>query len=88
MANVVNFNMVVEINQLLKSQGIEYSIHSVGGCTCAGLSLRQDGKEHDLNDVIKVINEYLDSKWMQVIASEDDLLMLNIVSKFPYERKE
>lgn len=37
MANVVNFNMIVEINQLLKSQGIEYSIHSVGGCTCAGL---------------------------------------------------
>ena len=32
MANVVNFNMVVEINQLLKEKEIEYSIHALGGC--------------------------------------------------------
>ena len=45
MSNVVNFNMIVDINQLLKKKGIEYSIHAIGSCTCCGLELRQDGKE-------------------------------------------
>lgn len=52
MANVVNFNMVVEINQLLKEKEIEYSIHALGGCTCAGLRLKQDGKEYPVNEKI------------------------------------
>ena len=46
MSNVVNFNMIVDINQLLKKKGIEYSIHAIGSCTCCGLELRQDGKEY------------------------------------------
>ena len=44
--NVVHFNMILEINQLLKENNIEYSIHGVGGCTCCGLELRQDGKSY------------------------------------------
>ena len=39
MNNVVDFNMILEINQLLKENNIEYSIHGVGGCTCCGLEL-------------------------------------------------
>ena len=52
MATVVHFNMLVEINQLLKDNGIEYSIHSIGACTCAGLRLRQDGKSYPLQKMI------------------------------------
>ena len=39
MNNVVHFNMILEINQLLKENYIEYSILGVGGCTCCGLEL-------------------------------------------------
>lgn len=44
MNNVVDFNMILEINQLRKENNIEYLIHGVGGCTYGGLELRQDGK--------------------------------------------
>lgn len=87
MAIVVHFNMIVEINQLLKDKGIEYSIHSVGGCTCAGLQLRQDGKEYNIDEIVTVINDYLSQKWMKVISREDHPLFLDIVSKFPHENK-
>ena len=49
MSNVVNFNMIVDINQLLKEKGIEYSIHAIGSCTCCGLELRHDGKEYPVD---------------------------------------
>lgn len=55
MVNVVNFNMVVEINQLLKEQAIEYSLHALGGCTCAGLRLRQDGEEYQIKKLLKLL---------------------------------
>ena len=53
MANVVHFNMIVDINQLLKEKGIEYSIHAIGACTCNGLELRQDGKEYPIDEIIE-----------------------------------
>lgn len=86
MATVVHFNMIVEINELLKSKGIEYSIHAVGGCTCSGLKLRQDGKSYDKNKIVEIINEYLDEKWMRVVLSDEDENILNIESKFNYEK--
>ena len=43
MNNVVNFKMILEINQLLNENNIEYSIHGVGGCTCCGLEI---GRAH------------------------------------------
>ena len=55
MVNVVNFNMVVEINQLLKEQAIEYSLHALGGCTCTGLRLRRDGEEYQIKKIKLVI---------------------------------
>lgn len=51
MNNVVHFNMILEINQLLKENNIEYSIHGVGGCTCCGLELRQDGKSYSTENI-------------------------------------
>lgn len=82
MSNVVHFNMIVEINQLLKDKGIEYSIHSVGGCTCGGLHLRQDGKEYSCELIVSIINDYLNNKWIKVIPKSDDPTILDVVSKF------
>ena len=59
MNNVVNFKMILEINQLLKENNIEYSIHGVGGCTCCGLELRQEGKSYPTDKILEVINGYL-----------------------------
>ena len=56
MNNVVYFNMILEINQLLKENNIEYSIHGVGGCTCCGLELRQDGKSYSTENILEIIN--------------------------------
>lgn len=86
MANVVNFNMIVEINQLLKEKGIDYTIHAVGGCTCCGLELRQNGDSHNIQDIIDIINQYLQTKWMKVKQSSENELMLNVESKFEFEK--
>ena len=86
MANVVNFNMVVEINQLLNEKEIEYSIHALGGCTCAGLRLKQDGQEYPVNEILEVINSYLDQKWMKVRQDDKDPYILNVESKFDFEK--
>lgn len=59
MNNVVNFKMILEINQLLKENNIEYSIHGVGGCTCCGLEVRQEGKSYPTDKILEVINGYL-----------------------------
>ncbi len=48
--------MILEINQLLKENNIEYSIHGVGGCTCCGLELRQDGKSYPTDNILEIIN--------------------------------
>ena len=86
MANVVHFNMIVDINQLWKEKGIEYSIHAIGACTCNGLELRQDGKEYPIDEIIEYMNEYLDKKWMRVRKSKDNEHILNVGSKFDYEK--
>ena len=78
MANVVHFNMIVDINQLLKEKGIEYSIHAIGACTCNGLELRQDGKEYPIDEIIEYMNEYLDKKWMRVRKSKENEYILNV----------
>ena len=43
--------MILELNRLLKKEGYDYSVHSIGGCASCGLSLRNEGKESDLEDV-------------------------------------
>lgn len=86
MSNIVHFNMIVEINQLLKDHNIDYSIHAVGGCTCSGLELRQDGQEYPVDEIIKLINEYLSEKWMKVTRDTVHTHILNVESKFNFEK--
>ena len=82
MNNVVNFKMILEINQLLNENNIEYSIHGVGGCTCCGLEVRQEGKECSIDRIIEVMNDYLKNHWIYVQENKYQLGFLTIHSKF------
>ena len=82
MNNVVHFNMILEINQLLKQNNIEYSIHGVGGCTCCGLELRQEGKSYPTDKILEVINGYLKNHWIYVQEDKYQPGFLTVHSKF------
>ena len=49
-----------------KENNIEYSIHGVGGCTCCGLEVRQEGKSYPTDKILEVINGYLKNHWIYV----------------------
>ena len=53
MIGTVDFNMILELNHLLKKKGYDYSVHSIGGCASCGLNLRCEVEESDLEDVVK-----------------------------------
>ena len=82
MNNVVNFKMILEINQLLNENNIEYSIHGVGGCTCCGLEVRQEGKESSIDRIIEVMNGYLKNHWIYVQENKYQSGFLTVHSKF------
>lgn len=82
MTNVVHFNMILEINQLLKENNIEYSIHGVGGCTCCGLELRQDGKIYPTDKILEIINDSLKNHWIYVQENKNQPGFLTVHSKF------
>lgn len=78
---VIDFNMLVEINEILKKEHIEYSLHSVGGCAMCGVELRQDGQKYDVQKIVIIINEYLKNKKIY-IKSEENNLFFNVYSVF------
>ena len=39
-----------------------------------------------IDEIIEYMNEYLDKKWMRVRKSKDNEHILNVESKFDYER--
>lgn len=80
--SLVDAKMIVEINQTLKEKGYEYSVHSYAGCSTCGLNLKCDGKEADRQEVLQVIQSYLDTKWLIVKQNLEDPSMLYINSKF------
>lgn len=82
MVGTVDFNMIVEINRLLKQEGYDYSVHSIGGCASCGLSLRCDGQSGDLKEVMSIINRYLKTKWLKAIPNLEDPYTLGIISTF------
>ena len=57
MIGTVDFNMILELNRILKKKGYDYSVHSIGGCASCGLNLRCEGEESDLEDVMKGCSE-------------------------------
>ena len=87
MQSVIHFQMIVEINELLKLKDIDYEIHSIGGCASCGVKLECIGRERPLEDVIKVINDYLDSHFIVAIQNQYDPNTLNVISKFDRFKK-
>ena len=79
---VVNFNDVVAINKRLKDNNIDYTIHSDSGCTCSGVTLRQEGKVTPRHEILKVINDYLYLHFMEVVEDDKDINKLNVISRF------
>ena len=66
----------------LKENNIEYSIHGVGGCTCCGLEVRQEGKSYPTDKILEVINGYLKNHWIYVQENKYQPGFLTIHSKF------
>jgi len=83
--SVVDFNMIVEINKLLKDNNIDYSLHSIGSCASCGMELKQNGEVEPIENIIDIINNYLSSKWLKVIQSEENQYILYAVSKFDFK---
>ncbi len=82
MQSTVDVMMVEELNQILKKRKIDYSLHTVGGCSCCGLRLRCDGQSYDNQEILSIINDYLATKWLVASFQKDDPTMLYIDSKF------
>lgn len=82
MKSTVDVMMVENLNQILKKEGIAYSLHTVGGCSCCGLYLRCDGATSNPHKILEIINTYLTTKWLIASFQEDDPSMLYIDSKF------
>lgn len=87
MAGVIHFNMLVELNQLLKEKGYSCSIHSVGGCSCSGVEVRHMDTSVTIQEVVEVINTYLKEHWLYVVVSKENQNILKIVSKFEWEKE-
>ncbi len=69
---MIDFNQIAKVNTLLKQKGYEYSIHAIGGCSCKGVQLKQEGKSANRNEIIALINEVLHSSWQVVVPSDED----------------
>lgn len=74
--------MVMELNELLKQHHIDYTLHTVGGCSCCGMELECTGESYPIDEIIKVINEYLSQKWLVASYQESYPLMIYIDTKF------
>ena len=69
---MIDFNQIAKVNSLLKQKGYEYSIHAIGGCSCKGVQLKQDGKPADKDEIIALINEVLYPSWQKAVPSKED----------------
>lgn len=82
MKATVDVIMVLKLNQILKEHGLEYTLHTVGGCSCCGLELKCHGKEENIDDILKIINEYLATKWLIASYQPSHPQILYVSSRF------
>lgn len=67
MSKILDFNTIYKLNEYLKENDIDYTVHSAGACGGESAELRRVGdKEVSPEEICKVINEYLKDKFMQV----------------------
>ena len=74
----LHFNLIHEINQLLKQNHIDYVLHSYSGCTSCGVYLECIGEKCEIQKIVDIINEYLKSKWLRVEVMIEN--HLNVIS--------
>ncbi|MEG0313993.1 MAG: hypothetical protein RR646_01880 [Erysipelotrichaceae bacterium] len=79
MYKVMDLITMNNVNMYLKKQGIEYSLHTVGSCACNGVYLRCDGTEHNLEEILILINEFIKDKFIKLESNKEDPFLLNIV---------
>lgn len=77
MNKIINFNQAAQINALFKAQNIEYTLHLHGGCQYCVPQLECDGKEHDVDVLYAIMNDYLKAFFIQV--KPDALNPLNVI---------
>ena len=79
---VIDFNTLYAINQLLKERNIPCSLHSVGGCASCGLALEKEDDTYSSEEIVAVINQFLKSKWLKVVISDDDVNHFDVLDTF------
>lgn len=77
----VDMKMVLEINKSLRDHHLDSEVHTYSGCATCGLRLVRKNDE-DIQQILDVIQAYLDTKWMKVTLNAYDEEMLYINSKF------
>lgn len=70
-SSIIDFNMLVEINKLLKENNFSASMHSIGGCACCGVKIN-DLSEDNREKVLELINNYLKNKFMYLVEDPND----------------
>ena len=76
----VDMKMVLEINKSLRDHHMLSEVHTYSGCATCGLRLMRKNNE-DINMILDIIQDYLDTKWMKVSLNTYDEEMLYINSK-------
>lgn len=80
MSKILDFNTIYKLNEYLKENGIDYTVHSAGACGGESAELRQVGdKEVSSDEICKVINEYLKEKFMQVAPIYDGAYDIKVI---------
>lgn len=77
----VDMKMVLEINKSLRAHQLQSEVHTYSGCATCGLMLVRKNNE-DINRILDIIQDYLDTKWMKVTLNAYDQEMLYVNSKF------
>lgn len=62
----IDFQMLYEINKVLKDNGYDCSIHTIGGCSCNGVELKGLTTSNRI-EVLNLINAYLKTKFMYLV---------------------
>ena len=75
---IITFIDIAQINQILESKNINYTLKLQDTCGNQALTLIQNGEKKEIAEICEIINVYLKPKYMQVkpgkIKSENLML--------------
>ncbi|MDF9825818.1 hypothetical protein M2475_002204 [Breznakia sp. PF5-3] len=80
MSKVLDVNKMYQANQYLENKKIGYRLHSAGACGNEVVELRQTGdKKQTPEELCKVINEFLEPYFMQLVPIYEGSYDLKVV---------